>query len=397
MEKGVCAGKEYSDGSTVRGKVHLIGVFIVSVSRVHMLLRSFNPALSSHFKQFPKAQFQYGFKNISTPLGCQKIIDRLDLKSKYPNSKGNLDIVDVFAGFGLFSTMVNYELQPRNHLVIEHHQENANIWRHRLEFLKRTTGNKERFIFSDLDGYSWQTYDTLIKEQGLINPPFRDRKNVHDELLVLGNLTPLKNGESFFAQWLMCSAFQNWLQKYGRVRMVVFTGDTVAQKFFAGPHFRKRNRTSLKRDLFTESTLIGVPGSAGADSSSSSDGFDPRTLVTDQPSPINSASVSPSGAQLCVVEVVPRDTPDIDVNEIDFLTQILLFRQSGCVRDALLILAAGALEDFAPRMTPELLNKRFRDLTREDLYFLYNLYHNWAFKPRFEETISFFVDETRNV
>ena len=46
-----------------------------------------------------------------------KILDKLDLKSKYDGSK--LDIVDVNPGYGLFSTMLNYELKPRNHILIE--------------------------------------------------------------------------------------------------------------------------------------------------------------------------------------------------------------------------------------------------------------------------------------
>lgn len=361
-----------------------------------MLLRSFNPALKTHFRKTARPQFLYGFRNVINADACQSILDKLQLKDKYPNSEGRVDVIDVFSGHGLLSTMINYELKPRNHLLIEHYREHVKTWEDRIKYLKSHTQNSENFMLAPQDGHSWSTYDDLFLEKKIFEPEFQPRSKVHDQLLVVANLTSAKMGESLFAQWLMCIAHKNWLQKYGRVRMVVLAPETVVQKFFAGPYFIKRNRTSAKRGMFSDSKLIAIAQPDEHGPHSAGDGYDPRLVIKDQPVLLPSSSITPVGNELAVVEVIPKELDEVDVNEIDHLTQSMLFRMTNNIANAFKILAPGAEDDLVPKIPKETLHKKFKQLTDEEIWQLYNIYHKWEFKPRYEDTISVFLDDSRH-
>lgn len=361
-----------------------------------MALRSLNPRLIPHFEALPRTTHQYGFKNIVTPKVCQEVIDRLQLRQKYPNSKGNLDIVDVFAGYGLFSTMVNYELKPKNHLIIDGTKDNEKIWKNRLSFLEKSTGNAENFRYFNNDGHSWETYDHLFKELKVIQPSVQPRSKIHDELLILANISSNKFGESLFAQWIMCCAYQNWLQKYGRVRMVLLVREATALKFLSGPNFSKRNRASLKRDMFTDMQLVAVSDILVDSKGIAGDSYDPNLLIKDQPLVLPNSSVLPVGGDLAVVEVVPKELPDIDVNAVEYLTQVFMYKSSNTVKESLNILAPGADSDLGSKIPSEILEKTAKQLSKEDMDHIYNVYNNWAFKPSYEDTLNFFSEETRN-
>lgn len=378
-----------------RGCISIYGVAMDLITR-QMSLRSFNPILKQHFKLASKAPHQYGFRSINSPEQCQAVLDKLKLKDKYPNSEGRLDIIDIFAGQGLLSTMVNYELKPRTHLVIEHNKEHVKFWQSRLEYLKERTNNAENFVFSPLDGHLWKTFDKLLVEQKIVTPKVQPRSKVHDELLILGNVSSIRTGESLFAQWLMCIAHKNWLQKYGRVRMIITGNENTVQKFFAGPNFVKRNRTSTKRAMFSDSTLIAIAEPEASTLQGAGSLYDPRLIIKDQPYLLPNSSISPTGAELAVVEIVPKDIHDVDVNEIEFLTQAMLYRLKFPIEFSLKILAPGAADDLMPLIPKEILLKKFKQLTDEDVRLLYDVYHNWAFKPSYEDTLSLYLEDSRS-
>lgn len=361
-----------------------------------MSLRSLNPRLIPHFEALPRSAHQYGFKNIIAPKACQSIIDRLQLKKKYPHSEGKLDIIDIFSGYGLFSTMINYELKPRNHLIIDGTKDNEKIWSSRISFLEKNTGNVENLRYFNNDGHSWETYDHIFKEVKAIEPTFQPRTQIHDELLIVANISSNKFGESLFAQWIMCCAYQNWLQKYGRVRMILLVREVTALKFLSGPNFSKRNRASLKRDMFTDMNLIAVSDIQLDSKGTAGDSYDPNLLVKDQPILLPSSSVVPSGGDLAVVEVIPKELPNIDVNAVEYLTQVFMYKSSNTVKDSLNILAPGAETDLGAKLPKEILEKTAKQLSKEDMDRIYDVYNNWAFKPSYEETLNFFSEETRN-
>lgn len=359
-------------------------------------LRSLNPKLLPHFSALPRSTHQYGFKNIVSAKTCQEIIDRLKLREKYPNSEENLNIVDIFSGYGLLSSMINYELKPKSHIIIDSTKENEKIWNSRMSFLERTTGNAENFKYYNLDGHAWETYDQIFKKDKAIDLKIQQREKVNDELLIVANISSGKFGESLFAQWIMCCAYQNWLQRFGRVRMILLVRESTTVKFLAGPNFSKRNRAALKRDMFTDVELIAVSDTQVDSTGMAGDGYDPNLLLKDQPLVMTGSSVLPSGGDLSVVEVVPKHLPSLDVNAVEYLTQVFMYKASNTIKESFSILAPGAEEDLGPQLSTEILNKTARQLSREDLEAIYTAYNNWAFKPSYEDTLNFFTEETRN-
>lgn len=350
-----------------------------------------------HFTQLPKKAHFYNFKALCDPHACQQVIDRMDLKTKYPNAKGNLDIVDVFSGSGLFSTMLNYELKPRNHIILEKEKNNVKTWQSRMEYLLEHGNNEENFRFFDLDGYDWGSYRRLIEDRKVINPQKQDRSKVHDQLLIVANLTSASNGEPLLAQWIQCCAHQNWLQKYGRVRMFLFIRNASSQKFFSSSTFLKRNRAALKRDIYTESRLLAVSDSSDPKELSPGEGFDPQLLFDDQPLLLHRAAVAPTSGDLTMVEIVPRPAlQDLDVHEVDFLCQVLMYKSHLTTLETLSIVAPGAAEDLGGKIRKEVLQKKPRNLTREEFLEIYKAYNTWAFKPSYEDTFDIFMEDQRS-
>lgn len=357
--------------------------------------RSLNPALAENFLKFGFPKYQYGYRHIVRPQPCQEIIDKLNLKKQYPNSNQSLDIIDVFSGYGLFSTMINYELKPRKHIIIEDTKENVQIWEERIRHLKEKTGNAEHFELYPHNGYNWSTFESLIKKDKLIEPKMKPRDKLHDELLIIGNLTPLKFGESLLAQWIMCSVYQNWLQKYGRIKMVCFVPDTTAQKFLSGPRFPKRNKSAIKRELFTDSKLIGLVEASGDHTIPDGNDFDPNLLVKNQPYVIPSRSILPIGALLAVMEIDPKNLPQMDFDMMEYILQILMYKSTGKLSEALAQLAPGADVDLAPKLSQTILNKCPRDLLAEEILEVFKVFDNWAFKPSLTDTIGIVQEDTR--
>lgn len=346
--------------------------------------RCFNVLLKEFFEPGSFKKPNKLSNQILDALRCQQIVNRLDLTSKY--KKGNVDIVDIFPGYGLLSSMINKELQPRKHLLVEHRLDFYKRWEKMIQKLNQE-GEQGNYILSKLDGYSWRTYPELVGPNKLLDPAFKDRSEPHDELLILANAT---DNESLLAQWLMCAPYENWLQKYGRVRLISLAGSATAAKFTQLPKMRMRSRTGMKARLFHDISLVAAStdnvGFAGIR-------YDPRVLIKDQPIQLDPADLS-KGGNCAIVEATPRHIKDVDVDEMDYLT--LLFRRkiAGTAHNALDLIYTGAGEELAKRLEKGLLDKRVIDLTDEDMLKIYHAYHFWPFKPSIEETHVFEMDES---
>lgn len=345
-------------------------------------LRSFNP-LFKNLRFYPDKRSS--LKSLVNPESCQKIIDKLDLKLKYPNTS-NLDILDIFPGFGLLSTMINHELQPRNHVLVEEHPGCTNHYTE-MKSLLETTGNTENIRFYPRNGYKWETFNDLVNKDKIIQVKDAPRDKIHDELLVVANVLSYHLSEPLFAQWLMCCAHKNWLQKYGRVRMICLIPEVTAQKFLSGPGFPKRNRTAVKRDIFTETKLIAINEIDGDNYMPDGYNFDPNLLVKDQPVVLSLDTVHPAPIRMAVVEVEPKDPVDIDVESLDYVTQILMYRSTHPLEEALRYIGPGGKEDLAPKLK-HLLKVCPRDMKAEDFVDIVKVFDSWAFKPTLEERLS---------
>lgn len=360
-----------------------------------MAVRSFNPQLAGFFKAAVQPKFHYGFKNVNSQAACQKVLDRLDLKSKYP---GAVDIVDIFPGHGLLSSMINYELKPRAHVLVDLGAEVGRAWKERISHLESTTGNSENFRLLERSGYTWDTFDTILHELKLILPQIQPRDRVHDELLIVGNVTMPKYGEALLSQWMTCTVHRNWLQRYGRVRMVLTTPEVTAQKFLLGPNFHKRNRLLIKREFYTDSRLVAVL--EPEDGLAVGTDYDPNLLVADQPVVVSKKEVSPPGGSLAVMEMVPRGGDSVDYSTmnlelLEYVVQILMYKlMTQTVLEGLAQLSPGA-EVLAEKLPARILESSPRSLLVEDFLEIFRVVDAWPFKPTLSDMIVLPVDDTR--
>jgi transcription factor 1 len=334
-----------------------------------------------------------GRKFITDPTICQAIIDKLDLKSKF-QTPGKVDVIDVFAGNGVFSSMLNYELKPRNHVVIEKVPSAISFWKNGIDHLKKTTDNKENFVLCQEDGYKWDTYASLFESKTIscqVQPP----SQMHDELLLVANLTT-SSGESLLAQWISCSAYGNWIHKYGRIRMICLVTEHTAKKFFAGPSFNKRNKASVKIDLFTKSKLVAITDSLNP-AQSPANGYDPNVVFNDQPVLIPKYTTPSDKSEFAVVEIEPKGIAmdNIDINEN--LTQNIFLHKGRPLSRALANVAPGADEDLPKMLPSELLSKRPTDITAEEWIMIYDAYDKWPLKPSDLFGVDFLEDELRGM
>lgn len=339
--------------------------------------KAFNPSLVGMFLH--KIPYYYSRTHLCDPDACQSIIDKLDLKNKYNSSK--LDIVDINPGYGLFSTMLNYELKPKNHILIENKERCVTSLSSIIDKLIEKTGNNGNFKLYNKDSFIWSTYTDLIENDKLIQPQIKSFDNFHDELLIIANWTGNKE-ESVIAQWIKCCGHRNWLMKYGKVRMIIFAPSTSAMKFLGEPGFRKRKRTGLKRDLFTDSKLIGILNSEKIPGL----GYDPRVLIRDQPVLLEKSSAH-KGGDYSIIELSPGKYTTEKIENIDHILLAIYLTNKKLI-DILPTLAPGAMY-MAKSLPKEILEKCPYEFTREDILKFSQVYEEWPFKPSIETQYSY--------
>ncbi|KAG7665533.1 MTF1 [[Candida] subhashii] len=334
-------------------------------------LRSLNPALGA-----VKSSLAYGFSSITNPELGQAIIDKLDLKSKYPDGS-KLEIVDCESGTGFLSTMINYELKPRKHVIIDNRRYTAQSWRNTIKHLKETTGNVENFHFLNANMAVWSIFTEMIRDK-TIQPRKIPLARENDELLIIGNCTN-GSGELHLANWINCCGNGNWLMRYGKVRMIVYSRTNTIDKFFNEPGFHLRNRSALKRELFTDYKLIAIPEGKPHGSQ-----FDPRVLYRDQPLLMHKKDTS--GPEFGIVELVQNGRRFSQIESIEPYLSMMFQRKFYYIKDFLHILAPGA-EALAEYLPKEILEKRPLDLVPEDILKFEECYQKWPFKPPISDII----------
>ncbi|KAA8902760.1 hypothetical protein DIURU_002656 [Diutina rugosa] len=338
-----------------------------------MSLRSFNSAIAPFTAAKPR-----GLPSIISPEKCQVLIDRLDLQSKYP--KGKTDVVEVFSSNPLLGSMINMEIQPRRHYLVEHARNQLKTWKQMVDTLNKTTGNQEHYQIYHADAYQWPTYTNLLENE--IKPQMQDRSRPHDELLLLANLSSPTFGESLWAQWLQCGIYRNWLHRYGRVRMLLLVPELSAQKFTSYPYSLRRNRTTVKFEMYASLKLHAITGNPKKMTSFSypGEGYDPRRILDDQPIILEPADVSSPKAQLAVIEMIPHDVdPHLDHELYSHILQQFFSSRDQQLVDILPRVAPGA-EDLAPQLG-ELAYLTARDLSLEQWQNVFGVFDSWPFKP----------------
>jgi hypothetical protein len=193
-----------------------------------------------------------------------KTLDKLDLESIYKSPY----VVDLNPGFGLFSRMLYERLRPKTHVLLEPDEQ----YHDHLNGLRKDYKNMQ---LVKLNGYNWPTYNALWPspgEPGRYSPPTFGEDfepfvpktvpvadGLNTELLLVGNLTRIKDGSRFVSQVMQTCATGDWVQQFGRVRFLLWIFDQEKERLLPRT-IQSRARPSVIADTLCRVTEVAGSG-----------------------------------------------------------------------------------------------------------------------------------------
>ena len=136
---------------------------------------------------------------------------------------------------GIFSAALHERLQPKQHILLE--PEGAYGDRMR-EFQKKYKNS----WYVPLDGYNWDTYSSLFSKDPL-PPPWPDKfprpdirttlssEDVNTDLLFVGHMGKSTKSQRLVAQFISCCGLGSWIQRYGRVRLLLWVTNSIRDRY----------------------------------------------------------------------------------------------------------------------------------------------------------------------
>ncbi|CEP60469.1 RNA polymerase specificity factor LALA0_S01e11584g [Lachancea lanzarotensis] len=326
-------------------------------------------------RELTQIQHYYGFRYVLNTIVHERIFDKLKVPTKYPNSD-RLKVLDLYPGPSQHSAVFYNRYRPAQHLLMD---SRPDFVKHISDLIARNKGCEPTLQLYKHDPYEWQAYTDLIDVDKVLSPSNCSRESIHDQFLVLANLTGMI-GEGLFMQWLACIGNRNWLQRFGRVKILVWVQQCTAVKLLAKPGDQLRAKCSLVTEAFTETKLVAAMNTKKSGGGSAN--FSDNILSEDRPVMFDQQDVwPPSGKNICLLEVNPRDH-SIDLDNFDYVSKHLLILKSTPLYDSLDSLGHGAKEYFRKVVqNQKLLEKCPKELTLAEFLHITEIFDKWPFKP----------------
>lgn len=186
-------------------------------------------------QELAKIQHYYGFRYLLNKAVHEKIFSKLKLKDTY-SDVNKLKVLDLYPGPAQHSVVLNNYLKPSQHVLMD---ARPDFVKHIRALSLESNGNLQLY---NRDPYDWQSYTNMIEKEKLFVPTKQPQDAIHKEFLVMANLTGMI-GEGLFMQWLACIGNKNWLQRFGRVKMLVWVQESTALKLAFG---KTRGTSAIK-------------------------------------------------------------------------------------------------------------------------------------------------------
>ena len=188
--------------------------------------------------------------------------------------------------------------------------------------------------------------------------------------------------EGLIVQWLKCAGYKNWLQRYGRVRMLLWVPCSTAVKLMAPPGVTARSKISLVRETFTDTKLVAIGGEqhggAGKFSETMLKEHDPVIFGWEDMVP-DKKKQGDDG--IVLLDIRPKDH-DIDFLLWDYVTKYLMILRRTPFAEAAESLGHGGREYFTEKIgDPEFMKRYPITFTSEEFLKLTQLFDIWPFKP----------------
>lgn len=185
-------------------------------------------------------------------------------------------------GPSIWSAAINERLKPRSHILLEPEVKFKPVM---AEFTASHPGS----YWLPLNGYDWTTYLKLFAPDpprppwpvDHSFPPFDPlfvppEDGINTDIIFTGNLSMSDSGgDRLLAQFLTCCALGQWVQKFGRVRFLVWTQDALRDRYLP------RGIGGRNRAAVTAETVADVQVVVSGQASRAGKGH-PRAAKTDE-------------------------------------------------------------------------------------------------------------------
>lgn len=162
--------------------------------------------------------------------------------------KKDVTIIDGYPGTGIWSSALHNEIKPANHILLEPLVQTQKFLSKYVDPSKNTLK-----LFPE-DPFRWGTYENII-EQGLFKPISHPKTEINPHILFTCNLSSAQ-GEQLCVQYLNCILNRNWLQRYGRVRMLLWVRYSTITKLMARAGTKPRARVGVQTEACSDTKVI---------------------------------------------------------------------------------------------------------------------------------------------
>ena len=161
-------------------------------------------------------------------------------------------ILDAYPGAGIWSAALYNTLKPVNHVMLE---PVVGFQKYLKPLIEDSAKESELNVhLRSEDPFRWSTFTDLAKE-GVFQPRSAPRDQINPFLLYTANLTSIQ-GEQLCVQYLNCIMNQNWIQQYGRVRLLLWVRHTTASKLLGRAGGKHRQRVSVQTEACSDTRLV---------------------------------------------------------------------------------------------------------------------------------------------
>lgn len=301
----------------------------------------------------------------------EKIVDVLG----YPNFYGpnKTVVLDIYSGTAVFSAALQNHIQPHRHVLMEPFP----VYSKLLSSLER----RPEIYYDEEDPFRWSAFQNLVKNR-VYEPQIKSRDHVHNAMLFTANLLHAQ-GEQLVTQYLNCVTNQNWIQRFGRVRLLLWMRAATAEKLLAGPGEMARHRLSCQRESCCDARVVlhKNPKHSSTD----------RVGRAPYPKVLQSPLISTDEIDLArdftkavpdvsLIELTPHEHQVEHVDEFEYVVKNLCMLKGTPLAQSLNALGPGAVDDLSPQLS-DLLNVKPDHLHFADFQRITDVFVRWPFKP----------------
>lgn len=236
--------------------------------------------------------------------------------------------------------------------------------------LERLQGPENGLNVVSSDPFRWRSFLELEHQKAFepISHPREDGINPH--LLFTANLSSMQ-GEQLCTQYLNCITNHSWLQKYGRVRCLLWVKPATAMKLLFNVGDIYRSRVSVQTEACTDISLLlrtekdeGLARHKSLLTASSKNDYYPA-----------------KGDSPVLIQLDPLERQPENLDSFEYVIKMLFVLRNKPLKEAINLLGAGAYDDLIPKLDPSMLDTTPRDLTLQQLKDIAAAFEAWPFKP----------------